>query len=140
MEKGIKNVTAFLKNSLKWLLDEDCGCCTYKLDCDWGVCVGWSGGFDETDKNIYHSKEAPHYGIVVGLKLWNTDTMRTDYDYIDFAVFENGDVCDIETAISPKENITALAKWLLDTYYNIICEYDLDDNGILTGKQIEKIA
>lgn len=134
-----KEVCEFLKNSVDWLIYNDCGCCTYKLDEDFGICVGWSSGFAPADDAIYHSEDDPEYAIVAGVKLYNSDAMRTDYDFIDFAVDNEGNVWDIECPLSPYEDESGLSEWLLTSYYSMINNYDLD-NGVLIERDFESIA
>ncbi|MBR3242270.1 MAG: hypothetical protein IKG72_13025 [Bacillus sp. (in: Bacteria)] len=46
MEKKerIAEVATFIKESVEWLIREDCGCCTHKLDDRLAICVGWPAG------------------------------------------------------------------------------------------------
>ena len=71
-----------IKSSVEWLINEDCGCVTIKLDDTLAVCVGWSDGYDVTDTDVIHSKQSPTWCINAGIKVWTSDSMRTDYDFI----------------------------------------------------------
>ena len=52
-----EEIQKFIADSVDWLIDEDMGCCTYKLDDRLAVCVGWSGGYgDEERDDIIQSK------------------------------------------------------------------------------------
>lgn len=118
-----------IKSAVDWLVEEDCGCSTIKLDDRLAVCVGWSGGFDPDDENAIHGKPAT-CAIVAAIKVWTTDDMRTDIDWIDAPYYEDGSVYDTEQSISPNEKYERLAKNFLDEF-DILKEMDIDENGLI---------
>lgn len=58
-----------IPSAVKWLIEEDCGCSTIKLDDRLAVCVGWSDGYDPNDAWSIHSKESPTFCITAGIKM-----------------------------------------------------------------------
>lgn len=130
MEKHeITKIANFIKKSVKWLKDEDCGCCTYKLDDRLAVCVGWLGGFDSSDEYVIHSKESPEYAIVAGIKVYTSDSMRTDYEWINAPFCEtDGEVLDTTCYIDPRENYFRLAAFFAENYEDML-DLDIDEDG-----------
>ena len=109
LAKDIENAVDCLKKGL-------CTCYTVKLDGRLAVCVGWSAGYDDEDDSVIHDNDDPTYAINAGIKVWTSDDLRTDYDFLNFPYYEDGEVADAGESISPNENYDALAKELLDAY------------------------
>ena len=99
-------IAKFIKESVEWLVKEQCGCCRYKLDDRLAVFVGWSGGYgDEKRNGLIQAKDDPDYAINVGIKVWTSDDMWTDFDWLNFPYYENGDVLDMSLAVAYKDDI-----------------------------------
>lgn len=125
-------IAKFVKESVEWLIEEQQGCCTYKLDDHLAVCVGWSDGYGEEERDdVIQAKNDPDFGINAGIKVWTSDSMRTDYDWINFPYYENGDVLDMGFSIEPNDNYELVAKSLLDMYYEVNGFTIADDGKIL---------
>lgn len=124
-----------IESAVEWLIKEDCGCCTIKLDDTLAVCVGWLDGYDVTDTDTIHSKQNPSYCINAGIKSWKSDNLRTDYDFINSPYYEDGDVWDTDVSISPNENYEALADYFL-IEYEAISELEIETNGKIIGSAI----
>ena len=130
-------IVKYLKESVEWLVAEQQGCCTYKLDEHLAICVGWSEGYgDEKRNDVIQAKDDPDWGINVGIKVWTSDSMRTDYDWINFPYYENGDVLIMDCAISPQEDYKQVAKYLL-RMYNEAKELDMTDKGMILPREVE---
>lgn len=123
-------VAEFLEDNVAWLVEEDAGCATYKLDDRLGICVGWQDGYDSNDKNIIHSNTDPTYAIVAGIKVYTSDDMRTDYDWINYPYFANGEVVDVSVTISPDENYDELAVYFLKDY-SIMADWEIEKDGLV---------
>ena len=132
MQKEIEN---FVKKSVKWLCEEQEGCCTYKLDDHLAVCVGWSAGYgDEARDDVIQAKDNLDYGINAGIKVWTSDAaMLTDYDWVNFPFEENGEVWDLGISISPREKYKMTAKWLLEQY-EYVKDVELNDKGMILSE------
>lgn len=120
-----------IKSAVEWLTKEDlCGCVTLKLNGTLAVCIGWSDGFDPDDDTVIHSKTEPTYAICAAIKVWISDSLRTDFDYIDAPYYEDGSVYDTEQSIYPDENYEWLAESFLDEF-DILKEMDIDEKGLI---------
>ena len=119
-----------IKSAVEWLKKENCGCTTLKLDDRLAVCVGWSDGFDSDDETVIHGKPAT-CAMVAGIKVWTTDDMRTDIDWIDVPYYEDGSVYDTEQSIYPNdEDYVWLATHFLNAF-DILKELDIDEKGLI---------
>ena len=79
MEFTMDNVAKWLKESTDWLIDNQQGCCTLKLDDHLAICVGWSAGYgDEERDDVIQAKDDRDYAINAGIKVWTSDDLRTD--------------------------------------------------------------
>lgn len=134
MNYTVKTLAKEIKGAVKWLKSEDRGCCTFKLNGRLAVCVGWSDGFDSDDKTCIHSKSEPSWCVVVGLKVWTSDSLRTDFDWISYPYYESGDIEDVGQSVEPNENYDALAEWLLDKF-NYLKEFDITEEGEVLPKE-----
>lgn len=128
-EMQTKILSQWLKDSVDWLVDHQAGCCTYKLDGHLAVCVGWSAGYsNEPDESVIQAIDDLTYAVNVALKVWTSDDMRTDLDYINAPYYENGDVVDIEVSVSEDENYDKLAEYFLKEYEELK-DLGISDNG-----------
>ena len=51
IEFTMGNVAKWLKESTDWLIDNQQGCCTLKLDDHLAICVGWSAGYGDEERD-----------------------------------------------------------------------------------------
>jgi hypothetical protein len=135
-------IAKFVKESVEWLVAEQQGCCTYKLDDHLAICVGWSAGYgNELRNDVIQAKDDPDYGINVGIKVWTSDAaMLTDFDWINFPYYESGDVLDMGLAIAYRDDI---ADGLLESvdyeplvnsllrWYDEVKDLEMNDNGLI---------
>ena len=129
IEFTMDNIAKWLKESTDWLIDNQQGCCTLKLDDRLAICVGWSNGFgDEPRKDVIQAIDNLDYAVVAGVKVWTSDDMRTDFDYINFPYKENGDVYDDEISLSENEDFDWLANALI-TDYEALEGLEIDKDG-----------
>ena len=119
-----------INSAVKWLKEEDCGCVTLKLNETLAVCIGWSNGFDPEDETVIHSKTSPTWAICAAIKAWGSDSLRTDFDYIDAPYYEDDSVYDTEMSIYPNENYEWLATNFLKEF-DVLKEMDIDENGLI---------
>jgi hypothetical protein len=125
-----KEITKFVRESVEWLQQEQQGCCTYKLDDHLAVCVGWSAGYGEEERDdVIQAKDNLDYGINVGIKVWTSDAyMLTDFDWINFPYYDDGEVLDMSLGIAPNEDYERIADSLLK-WYDEVKNIVLDDKG-----------
>ena len=137
-EMQTKQLSQWLKDSVNCLIDHQEGCCTYKLDDHLAVCVGWSGGYsDEPDESLIQAIDDLTFAINAAIKVWTSDDMRTDLDYINAPYYENGDVIDIGIHISKNEDYDKLAEDFLEEYEKIKDLEIRDDGLIISSKPLK---
>ena len=137
-EMQTKQLSQWLKDSVNWLIDHQEGCGTYKLDDRLAVCVGWSGGYeDEPDESLIQGIDDLTFAINAAIKVWTSDDMRTDLDYINVPYYENGDVIDIGISISKNEDYDKLAEYFLKEYEGLKDLEIRDDGLIISSKPLK---
>lgn len=119
-----------IESAVEWLREQECGCVTLKLDDRLAVCVGWSEGFDPDDETVIHSKEDSIYALCAEIKVWTSDDLRTDLDWIDAPYYEDDSVYNTEIQIVPDEDYVWLAKHFLNEF-DILKETDIDEKGLI---------
>lgn len=135
MEFTINNVAKWIKESTDWLIDNQQGCCTLKLDDSLAICVGWSNGFDEEPcGNLIQAKDNLDYAVVAGVKVWTSDDMRTDFDFINFPYRKGGDIYDDTYTIAKNEDFDWLANALI-TDYEALEWLEIDKDGLIKEVQ-----
>ena len=133
----MSKIAQFIKESVEWLVAAQQGCCRYKLDDHLAIFVGWSAGYGEEKRDdIIQAKDDPDWGINVGIKVWTSDDMWTDFDWLNFPYYENGDVLDMDCAISPQEDYERVAEYMLKMYDEVKHLVLNDDGMILEEEQI----
>ena len=137
-EMQTKQLSQWLKDSVNCLIDHQEGCCTYKLDDHLAVCVGWSGGYEaEPDESLIQAIDDLTFAINAAIKVWTSDDMRTDLDYINAPYYENGDVVDIAVSISEDEDFDKLAEYFLEEYERLKDLEIRDDGLIISSKPLK---
>lgn len=125
-----KQLSQWLKESVDWLIDHQKGCCTFTLDDHLAVCVGWSEGYtDEPGEGLIIDNST--FAVNAAIKVWTSDDMRTDLDYINAPYYPNGDVADISVSISEDEDYDKLAEYFLKEYEGFKSVV-ISDNGEIT--------
>lgn len=120
-----------IKSAVGWLKEEDCGCVTLKLNGTLAVCIGWSDGFDPDDSTVIHGKTELTYAICAAIKVWGSDSLRTDLDYIDAPYYKDGSVYDTEMSIYPDDRYYIWVATCLLNEFDILKEMDIDENGLI---------
>lgn len=123
-------IAEFLKDSVEWLIEEEAGCSTYKLNDRLGICIGWQDGFDANDDDVIHSNDEPTWAIVAGIKVYTSDDMRTDYDWISYPYFANGDTVDTSVSVSPNENYDELAAYFIGEFEGMK-DWEIEKDGLV---------
>lgn len=133
----MSQIAQFIKESVEWLVENQMGNCRYKLDDHLAIFVGWSAGYGEEERDdIIQAKDCPDFGINAGIKVWTSDDMWTDYDWLNFPYYKDGDVLDMDCAISPQEDYERVAKYMLQMY-NEVKEFDMADDGMILPREVE---
>lgn len=122
-----------IQYAVKWLIEGDCGCSTIKLDDKLVVCVGWSDGYDPNDARGIHSKENPTFCITAGIKVWTSDYLRTDFDWINSPYYSNGDVWCNDLTVSLDSNYKAIVEWFWKEYQTL-SKFKIDKDGLILNE------
>lgn len=122
-----------IQSAVKWLIEEDCGCSTIKLDDRLAVCVGWSDGYDPNDTWGIHSKESPTFCIAAGIKVWTSDYLRIDFDWINSPYYSNGNVWCNDLTISSDNNYKAIAEWFWKEY-QVLSKFEISKDGLILNE------
>ena len=126
-----EQIKRFIKDSVEWLIENQMGCCRYKLDDHLAIFVGWSAGYGEEKRyDVIQAKDNPDYAINAGIKVWTSDDMWTDYDWLNFPYYKDGEVLDMDCNISPQEDWERVTKYLLKMYYEV-CHLKIADDGLI---------
>lgn len=126
-----KEIAKWIENSVKQLIVSQQGCGTLKLDDHLAICTGWSGGYsNEPDENLIQAIDDLTFAITAAIKVWTSDDMRTDLDYINAPYYKNGDVVDISIPISEDEDFDELAEGFLRQYERIK-DLEIRDDGLI---------
>ena len=129
-------IAKFIEESVQWLIKEKQGCCRYQLDNHLAIFVGWSAGYgDEKREDVIQDEDALDWGIDVGLKVWTSDYMQTDYDFLNFP-YGDEDVWDMGLSVAPNADYDYLAKSMLE-WYNEAKELDMTDDGKILPREVE---
>ena len=124
-----QEIAKFIEESVQWLIKEQQGCCHYQLDDHLAIFVGWSAGYgDEKRNDVIQAEDSFDWGVNVGIKVWTSDYMLTDYDWINFPYEENGDVCDMGLSVAPNDNYEHLADSMLE-WYGEVKDFEMDRSG-----------
>ena len=128
-----------IRMAVEALVASENGCSSIKLDDNLAICVGWSDGFDTIDNTFIHSKTEPNFCLMAGIKVWTSDDLRTDYDWINFPYLKSGEVLEAELNIRLNEDYKKLAEWLLNEYENLKASYEVVSNdGLIIEKNKDK--
>ena len=123
-----KELAKELKRAINFFKVNTCGCVTIKLDDRLGVCVGWLGGYDIADIDLIHAKDDPSWCLNAGIKVYTSDSMRTDYEYMNSPFYRNGDVWMTDVSVGYNEDVDALADYFLEEY-RAMKECEIADDG-----------
>ena len=124
----------FIKESVEWLLSQECGCCTIRLTASTQLAVGWENGFDPKDPSVIHSKSEPTWGICVGIKALEGDYMKTDFEYLTTPYAADGDdegevFSNLEMPLSPRDDYEKTFEYLIGEYGSLLKEYKVQKDG-----------
>lgn len=115
-----QEIATFIKESVEWLVENQEGCCRYKLDDHLAIFVGWSSGYGtEKRDDVIQAKNDPDFGINVGIKVWTSDYLQSDFDWINFPYEEDGDVWDMSMSIAPNDSYELITQTLMKWYYEV---------------------
>ena len=128
-DKDAGKIAKFIEDAVNGLKNGEATNYRYKLDDRFAIFVGWSDGYSEDDKEVIHNDETPTAGITAGIKVWTSDDMWTDFDYLNAPYYEGGEVLSDELAIAPDDDFVVLASHFLNDYDSEYSELTVDEDG-----------
>lgn len=132
-----EEIAKFLKESVEWLIEEGIGCATLKLDDRLGICVGWLPGYGEEKRDdCIQSKEEPDFAINAGIKVYTSDDMRTDYEFINMPYYDDGEVIVTDVSIESDEDYDKLAEYFLKEYEGMK-DLEIEEDGLIVEHKDE---
>lgn len=111
-----KELIEAIEDAIDYMKKGGNGCFTFKLDNRLAVCVGWLDGYDPADVDLIHDKEEPTWCLNAGIKVHTSDSMRTDYEYINAPFYRSGDVWTTDVSLGYHEDVESLVDYLLKEY------------------------
>lgn len=134
---GRGDLSSFIKNAVEGLKAGKATNYRYKLDDRLAVFVGWSEGYDPDDEALIHSIEDPTFAITVGIKVWTSDDMWTDFDWLNFPYEKGGDIWDNSEAVSVNYNADSLARSMYQNY-DALKGFTIAKDGEILKESCEK--
>ena len=133
-------IARFLEESIDTLLNSDYTISRMKLGNGLMLAVGWSAGWGkEIRDDVIQDKANPDYAICAGIFM--EDNTETDLDYLVMPYYENGEVYDTNSGISPKDsrdNYRGYADFLLREYKEL-SSLNIDKDGVIIEKEDDDI-
>lgn len=131
-----KSIADFIRNSTEQLKNGEQGLFRYKLDDKFALYVGWSAGYgDEKRDDVIQDPNDLDWGVNAGIKVHTSDYMQTDFDFLNYPYYENGDVLDNGVSIGYNENYEQLASYF-EKEYNELKTLNIEDDGkIIEGEK-----
>lgn len=135
--KTIKEIIKFIDESVRGLKNDEATNYRLKLDDKLAIFVGWSAGYgDEKDDSIIQSEEDYDYGVNVGIKVWTSDDMWSDFDILNFPYYSDGEVLDMSISLSPDYNAKEIANDLVK-WYEQVKDLDMTEDGLIIEDEEE---
>ena len=126
---GVGDISKFLEKSVNGLINGDATNYRYKLDDRLAIFVGWSEGYgDEKRDDVIQDENDLDWGINAGIKVWTSDDMWTDFDFVNFPYYDNGIVVDTAASITEDEDYEHLARYFV-AEYNKMKDLTIDEDG-----------
>ena len=135
-----KSIADFIRNSTEQLKNGEQGLFRYKLDDKFALYVGWSAGYgNEKRDDVIQDPNDLDWGVNAGIKVHTSDYMQTDFDFLNYPYYENGDVLDNGVSIGYNENYEQLASYF-EKEYNELKTMNIEDDGkIIEDKPLQEV-
>lgn len=128
-DKDAGKIAKFIEDAVNGLKNGEATNYRYKLDDRFAIFVGWSDGYSEDDETVIHNEENPTEGITAGIKVWTSDDMWTDFDYLNAPYYEGGEVLSDELSIDPEDDFAWLGAHFLNDYETDYRDLTVDEDG-----------
>ena len=140
---NLKELADFIKGAVEGLQEGTATNYRYMLDDRLAVFVGWSEGYgSELRDDCIQDKDDPDWAINAGIKVWTSDDMWTDFDYLNFPYYESGEVVDYSLSITPEDandNYMGVAQEMADGY-DQLKDLEIDESGLILNATNESCS
>lgn len=129
-----QKAAAFIKESIKSLLQQNCGCRTIRLSAVTQLAVGWKNGFNPTNPFIIHSMYDLTEGLCVGIKAIEGNGQTTDFEQLTTPYVADGankgeTFLDLEMPLAPEEDRGKDFEHLIGKYQKLLKKYKIHADG-----------
>ena len=129
-----QKAAAFIKESIKSLLQQNCGCHTIRLSAATQLAVGWKSGFNPANPFIIHSTYDLTKGLCAGIKAIEGNGQTTDFDQLTIPYVADGankgeTFLDLETPLAPEEDREKDFEHLIGKYQKLLKKYKIHADG-----------
>lgn len=129
-----QKAAAFIKESIKSLLQQNCGCRTIRLSESTQLAVGWKSGFDPKDHFIIHSMSDPTECLCAGIKAIEGSDAKADFEQLITPYAANGankgeTFFDLEMSLTPEEDREKDFEHLISKYQKLLTKYKVHTDG-----------
>ena len=129
-----QKAAAFIKESIKSLLQQNCGCRTIRLTAATQLAVGWENGFDPEDPSVIHSTYDLTKGLCAGIKAIEGNGQTTDFDQLTTPYVADGankgeTFLDLEMPLAQEEDREKDFEHLIGKYQKLLKKYKIHADG-----------
>lgn len=125
-EKNIAKIAGILETACDCFKTQCEGCLNFPLSDELVLAIGWSDGYDMADTDIIKSEKGQRqigdwtcgYAVNAAIKVRN-DADCSDFDFLNYPVYKNGDCCDNGITMKPNQTRREYrknARWFLETF------------------------
>ena len=129
-----QKAASFIKESIKSLLSQECGCCTIRLTAATQLAVGWKSGFDPKDPSVIHSMSDPTECLCAGIKAIEGSDAKADFEQLITPYAANGankgeTFLDLDVPLELEEDREKDFEYLIGKYQRLLKKYEIQKDG-----------
>ena len=129
-----QKAAAFIKESIKSLLPQNCGYRAIRLSASTQLAVGWKSGFNPTNPFIIHSTYDLTESLCVGIKAIEGNGQTTDFEqlatpYVADGANKGETFLDLEMPLAPEEDRGKDFEHLIGKYQKLLKKYKIHADG-----------
>ena len=130
----VQKAATFIKESIKCLLSQNCGCRTIRLSESTQLAVGWKSGFDPKDHFIIHSMSDPTECLCAGIKAIEGSDAKADFEQLITPYAANGankgeTFLDLDVPLELEEDREKDFEYLIGKYQRLLKKYEIQKDG-----------
>lgn len=130
----VQKAATFIKESIKCLLSQNCGCRTIRLSESTQLAVGWKSGFDPKDHFIIHSMSDPTECLCAGIKAIEGSDAKADFEQLITPYAASGankgeTFLDLDVPLELEEDREKDFEYLIGKYQRLLKKYEIQKDG-----------